>query len=92
MIAGEGIASPSGRDIDGKYLDQNEKDLKDQYTKFQQDWPIFGVTLICDSWTRPTRMSVINFLVYCNGITWFHKSVDATGKSQDSTFLLKVPP
>jgi hypothetical protein len=92
MVAGEGIASPSGRDIDGKYLDQNEKDSKDRYTKFQQDWPIFGVTLTCDSWTGPTRMSVINFLVYCNGIKWFHKSVDATGKSQDSTFLLKVPP
>jgi hypothetical protein len=92
MVVGEGIASPSGRDIDGKYLDQNEKDLKDWYVKFQQDWPIFGVTLMCDSWTGPTRMSVINFLVYCNGITWFHKSVDATGRSQDSTFLLKVPP
>jgi hypothetical protein len=37
-------------------------------------------------------MSVINILVYCNGIIWFHKSVDATGKSQDSTFLLKVAP
>jgi hypothetical protein len=29
MSAGEGIASPTGRDIDGKYLDMNEKDLKD---------------------------------------------------------------
>jgi hypothetical protein len=37
MVAGEDIASPSGRDIDGKYLDQNEKDLKDWYAKFQQD-------------------------------------------------------
>jgi hypothetical protein len=37
MVAGEGIASTSGRDIDGKYLDQNEKDLKDRYIKFQQD-------------------------------------------------------
>jgi hypothetical protein len=28
MAAGEGIASPTGPDIDGKYLDMNEKDLK----------------------------------------------------------------
>jgi hypothetical protein len=90
MVAGEGIASPSGKEIDGKYLDQNEKDLMDRYKQFQKEWDIFGVTLMCDSWTGPTRMSVINFLIYCNGVTWFHKSIDATGKSQDSKFLLKV--
>jgi hypothetical protein len=92
MAAGEGIASPTGRDIDGKYLDMNEKDLKDRYAKFQNDWPIFGVSLMCDSWTDPTRMSVINFLIYCNGVTWFHKSIDATGKSQDSNYLKTVTP
>jgi hypothetical protein len=54
----------------------NEKDLKDRYAKFHNDWPIFGVSLMCDSWTGPTRMSVINFLIYCNGVTWFHKSID----------------
>ena len=36
MVAGEGIASPTGRDIDGKYLDQNEQDLKTRYVKFQR--------------------------------------------------------
>ena len=44
MVAGEGIASPTRRDIDGKYLDQNEQDLKTRYIKFQKDWPLFGVT------------------------------------------------
>jgi hypothetical protein len=67
MVAGEGIASPSGKEIDGKYLDQNEKDLMDRYKQFQKEWDIFGVTLMCDSWTGPMRMSVINFLIYCNG-------------------------
>jgi hypothetical protein len=90
MVAGEGIASPSGKEIDGKYLDQNEKDLMDRYKQFQKERDIFGVTLMCDSWTGPTRMSVINFLIYCNGVTWFHKSIDATGKSRDYKFLLKV--
>ena len=67
MFAGEGIASPTGRDIDGKYLDQNEQDLKTRYVKFRKDWRLFGITLMCDSWTGPTRMSVINFLIYCMG-------------------------
>jgi hypothetical protein len=90
LPTGEGITSPTGRDIDGKYLDENEKDLMDRYAQFQKDWEIFGVTLMCDSWTGPTRMSVVNFLVYCNGVTWFHKSYDITGKSQDARFLHKV--
>jgi hypothetical protein len=90
MVVGEGIASPSGKEIDGKYLDQNEKGLMDRFAQFWKEWPTFGVTLMCDSWTRPTRMSVIHFLIYCNGVTWLHKSIDATGKSQDAKFLFKV--
>jgi hypothetical protein len=90
MVVGEGLASPSGKEIDGKYLDQNEKDLMDRYKQFQKEWDIFGVTLMCDSWTGPMRMGVINFLIYCNGVTWFHKSIDATAKSQDYKYLLKV--
>jgi hypothetical protein len=39
MVAGEGIESPSGRDIDGKYLDQNEKDLKDRYVSSSRTGP-----------------------------------------------------
>ena len=92
MVAGEGIASPTGWDIDGKYLDQNEQDLKTRYVKFQKDWPLFGVTLMCDSWTAPTRMSVINFLIYCNGVMWFHKSIDVSERTQDAEYLLKVAP
>ena len=92
MVAGEGITSPTGRDIDGKYLDQNEQDLKTRYVMFQKDWPLFSVTLMCDSWTGPTRMSVINFLIYCNGVMWFHKSIDASVGTQDAAYLLKVAP
>jgi hypothetical protein len=33
-----------------------------------------GITIIYDSWTDPMGMSIINFMVYCNGIIFFHKS------------------
>ncbi|KAK3118492.1 hypothetical protein QOZ80_9BG0700110 [Eleusine coracana subsp. coracana] len=84
---GEGITVPTGREIDGVYLDENEAEIKKQFEKFQRDWPAHGITLMCDSWTGPTGMSVINFMVYCNGIIYFHKSVDATGHSQDAKFV-----
>jgi hypothetical protein len=59
------------------------------FQKWRNDWHEHGVTIICDSWTSPTRMSVINFLLYSNGRMWFHSSVDATEKNQDAKFLLK---
>jgi hypothetical protein len=61
MVAGEGIVSPTRWHIDGKYLDMNKTDLNDRTAMFQNDWPLFSVMLMCDSWTGPTRMSVINF-------------------------------
>ncbi|XP_066162205.1 uncharacterized protein [Oryza sativa Japonica Group] len=86
---GESVPSPTGNEIDGKYLDSTEKDVKKQFDRFKKDWDEYGVTIMCDSWTGPTSMSVINFLIYCNGIMFFHKSIDATGQSQDANFVLK---
>jgi hypothetical protein len=67
-------------DIDGKYLDANETKLKAMFQKWRNEWYEHSVTIICDSWTGPTRMSVINFLLYSNGRMWFHSSFDATEK------------
>lgn len=92
ILAGEDVRSPTGREINGIYLDANEGDIKKQFAKFKREWPTYGVTLMCDSWTGPTKMSLINFMVYCNGVMFFHKSVNATGKSQDADFIFKVLP
>jgi hypothetical protein len=71
-------------------LYSNEKDIKKQFEKFKKDWAMHGVTIMCDSWTDPTGMSIMNFMVYCNGIIFFHKSIDCTGHSQDVNFIYKV--
>ncbi|KAK3124751.1 hypothetical protein QOZ80_7BG0592000 [Eleusine coracana subsp. coracana] len=86
---GQGVPSPTGRDVDGIYLDENEAEIKKHFARFKMDWPAHGVTIMCDSWTGPTGMSVINFMIYCNGVMFFHKSVDATGQSQDANYLYK---
>ena len=64
--SGEGVPSPIGRDIDGKYLDENEDEITTLFKKWQNEWKEHGVTVMCDSWTGPTRMSIINFLLYSN--------------------------
>jgi hypothetical protein len=35
-------------------------------------------------------MSIINFMVYCNGVMFFHKLVDCTGHSQDVNYIFRV--
>jgi hypothetical protein len=89
-VSSEGVPSPQGRDIDGKYLDANEAELKDLFQKWRNEWHEHGVSIMCDSWTGPTRMSVINFLLYqmvdCGSI---HQLMRPE-KSQDAKFILKV--
>jgi hypothetical protein len=89
-VSSEGVSSSQGRNIDGKYLDANEAELNDLFQKRHNEWHEHGVSIMCDSWTGLTRMSVINFLLYSNGRLWFHSSIDATEKRQDAKFLLKV--
>jgi hypothetical protein len=45
---------------------------------------------MCDLWMGPTGMSIINFMVYCNGVMFFHKSGDSTGHNQDAQYIFEV--
>jgi hypothetical protein len=87
VFVGEGVTLPTGRKIDDTYLDSNEKEIKKHFQKFKDDWPTHGITLRCDSWTGPTGMSISNFMVYYNGVMFFHKSVDSTDHSQDAQYI-----
>jgi hypothetical protein len=49
-----------------------------------------GVTIMCDSYTGLMGMTIINFMVYCNCIIFFHKSVDCTGHTQDADVVYEV--
>ncbi|KAM0849480.1 hypothetical protein ACQ4PT_053706 [Festuca glaucescens] len=80
---------PTGKEIDGIYLDKNYEEAGEWLKMFKQDWKTYGVTVMCDSWTGPTGMSLINFMVYCNTRMFFHKSIDASGLTQNSEFLYK---
>jgi hypothetical protein len=81
------VTPPKGSDIDGIYLHLNYEELQQYVDKFKVDWPTYGVTIISDSWTGPSRMSIINFMVLSNGRMYFHKSFNATRHMQDSRFM-----
>ena len=49
------------------YANQQRKKLK-----------TYGYTIMSDGWTGPTRLSIINFIVYSKRSTVFFKSVGAS--------------
>jgi hypothetical protein len=88
FFVGEGITLPTGREIDGTYLDSNEEEIKKHFQKFKDEWPTHGIILMCDSWTCLMGMSIINFMAYYNGGMFFTNrwTLPATIKTHN-TFL-----
>ena len=42
---------------------------------------------MCDGWTGPTKLRIINFMVYCKRSTNFLKSVDASDNIKDNKYI-----
>ena len=42
---------------------------------------------MCDGWTRPTKLSIINIMVYSKVSTIFLKSIDALDKIKDNKYI-----
>lgn len=84
---GKGVRPPSGTQVDGVYLQSNYEELIEIMDGFKTSWKDYGITVMCDSWTGPTMVSIINFMIYSNGQMYFHKSMNETGKLQNSNFL-----
>jgi hypothetical protein len=74
----------SGHAIDGEFLQANFEEAEQSLEKSRQGWDRYGVTIMCDSWTGPTGMAIINFMVSCNGLMFFHKSIDASSCKQSA--------
>jgi hypothetical protein len=48
IFSGEGVTIPTGRELDGTYLDSNKEEIKKHFQKFKEDWPRHDITLMCD--------------------------------------------
>lgn len=55
--------------------------MKEYIGIFAKVWDERGMTIVSDGWTGPTRIHILNYLVYFSRGTVFHKSVDATNVS-----------
>ena len=82
-----GIEPPSLYEIENKYLDIKYKDMEDFVNIQREIWNTYWCTIMCDGWTDPTKLSIINFMVYSKGITIFLKFVDAFDKIKDNKYI-----
>ena len=82
-----GIEPPSPYEIKNKYLDMEHKDMEDYVNIQREKWKTYGCTIMSDRWTGPTKLSIINFMVYSKGSTIFLKSVDASDKIKDNKYI-----
>ena len=81
------IEPPSPYEIKNKYLDMEHKDMEDYMNIQREKWKTYGCTIMSDGWTGPTKLSIINFMVYSKGSTIFLKSVDASDKIKDNKYI-----
>uniref|UniRef100_A0A803LRA4 DUF659 domain-containing protein n=1 Tax=Chenopodium quinoa TaxID=63459 RepID=A0A803LRA4_CHEQI len=72
------VRAPSAYELARVYLPEECKEMKNYINSFEPVWNERGVTIMCDGWSGPTNMHIINFLVYSVRGTVFHKSIDAT--------------
>ena len=82
-----GIEPPSSYEIKSKYLEIEYKEIEDYVNIQREKWETYGCTIMCDGWTRPTKLSIINFMVYSKGSTIFLKSVDASDKIKNNKYI-----
>ena len=88
---GPNVDLPTPYEVTEVYLQQEYEEIKTWIESHKQIWTERGVTIMCDGWTGPTRMHIINFLVYSNRGTIFHKSVATTNvHSRTSEYYLSL--
>ena len=56
----------------------------------REKWKTYGCTIMSDGWTRPMKLSIINFMTYSKGTIVFLESVDASNNIKDHKYIYKL--
>ncbi|XP_058209973.1 uncharacterized protein LOC131323277 isoform X1 [Rhododendron vialii] len=75
---GKGTKLPSSYEVAEVYLPKEYEAIQKWIGSLKTTWEERGVSIMCDGWSGPRRRHLVNFLVYSNRGTVFHKSIDAT--------------
>ena len=58
------VEPPFPYEIKSKYLEIEYKDMEAYVNIQKEKWKTYGCTIMCDGWTEPTKLNIINFMVY----------------------------
>jgi hypothetical protein len=89
-FTGPGIPLPTPYEIYNTYLRANVASIKKYIDQQREVWKEYGCTIMSDGWTGPTRLSIINVMVYSAGKTVFLKSVDASDEIKNYLYIYKI--
>ena len=64
IYVGMDIEPLSPYEIKSKYLEMEYKDMEAYVNIQREKWETYGCTIMCDGWIGPTKLSIINFMVY----------------------------
>ena len=88
---GPDVRAPSSYELSNVFPPEAAKEIRQWISEFAPKWKERGVTIMCDGWSSMTRLNLINFLIYSNGFTIFHKSVIASDiQRKDADYLFKL--
>ena len=82
-----GIEPLSPYEIKNKYLEMEYKEMEAYVNQQREKWMTYGCTIMSNGWTRPTKLMIINFLVYSKGTTVFLKLVDASNHINEHKYI-----
>ena len=84
------IKPPSPYEIKNKYFKMEYKYMEAYVNQQREKWKTYDCTIMSDGCTGPTRLSIINFMVYSKGSTVFLKSIDASNNIKDHKYIYKI--
>ena len=71
-------------------MEMEYKDMEAYMNQQREKWKTYVCTIMLDGLTRPTKLSIINFMVYSKGSTMFLKSVDVSNIIKDHKYIYKL--
>lgn len=88
--AGPNINFPSPYEISTTFISREIQRIQEWVNNFKSSWEDTGVTLMSDGWKSDDNRSIVNFLIYNQCGTMYHKSYYTSGRVNDGDFLCSL--
>lgn len=75
---GAGMKPPSYHEVRVPLLNDEVTDVKNMMKSYENEWRLYGCSIMADGWTDKKQRTLINFLVNSPKGTFFLESVDAS--------------